>query len=101
MTVEELQELLDGDSNMDEFLKFDRVVGERRLSNRPDLCAFLLLDSLVPGTSDMVSAAEHDQIWLDVDLEKLAAVITREDVDTLRRCGVVCDSETESLFMFA
>lgn len=101
MTTDELYEMFGGDDDCSEdFLKFDRVTGERRLANRPDLCAFLLLDRLVPGTHDMVSSAEHDQIWLDVDVEKLAAVITPDDVATLQRCGVFLAVDVESLSMF-
>lgn len=85
----------------DEFLKFDRIPAERRLSERPDLCAFLLLDRLVPGKSDMVSSAEHDEIWLDVDPKALVAVASEDDIVTLVRCGVRYDSDVESLAMFA
>lgn len=39
-----------------EYLKFDRV--EPKLSRRPDLHAFLLLDRLVPGIRDIIGCAE-------------------------------------------
>jgi len=81
----------------DEFLKFERV--ENKLSRRPDLHAFLLLDSLLPGDRDIVSAAAHDEIYLDVELDQLAATaITEEQVRDLVRCGVR-ESE-DSLCMF-
>jgi hypothetical protein len=72
-------------------------------SNRRDLHAFLLLDSLVPCEKgrDIVSAAEHDQIFLATEPEKLAAVATEEIVLELARCGVMYDEEVDSLFMFA
>lgn len=79
------------DDNDGEFVKFDRILEERRLSSRPDLHAFILLNKLVPGQSDMVSAAEHDEIFLDVSLDDLAAVATEEDVIDLIRCGVRLD----------
>lgn len=83
-----------------EFLKFDRI--ERKLNSRPDLCAFLLLDTLAPNPGrDIVSSAEHDQIFLDTDCEILAHVATEQDILTLARCGVMYDSETDSLSMFA
>lgn len=86
------------DKFADEFLKFERV--ENKLSNRPDLHAFLLLDSLLPGSTDMVSAAEHDEIFLDVELDQLAATaITEEQVRDLVRCGVRISED--SLCMFA
>lgn len=84
----------------DEYLKFDRV--DERMSDRPDLCAFLLLDSILPGSSrDIVCAAEHDVIYLDTDCEELAKVATEDKIITLARCGVLHDRETDSLFMFA
>ncbi len=84
----------------DEYIKFGNV--KDKLHPRPDICAFLLLDKLCPDKEgqDMVSAAEHDEIWLDVDCEKLAVIATEEDILTLTRCGVRYDSETESLAMF-
>jgi hypothetical protein len=71
------------------------------LHRRPDMCAFLLLDRLVPTDGDMVGAAEHDQIWLNVDCEKLAEVATEEDIRMLDACGVFLDEDTDSLSMFA
>lgn len=82
----------------DEFLKFDRV--ENKTSGRPDVHAFLLLDRLVPGAEDLISAAEHDEFFLDVDVEALAAVITTEQVRELARCGVRYDSQYDCLAMF-
>jgi hypothetical protein len=84
----------------DEYMKFERV--ENKLHSRPDLCAFLLLDKLLPNEGrDMVCAAAHDKIFLDADPEKLAEVATEEDILTLTRCGVRYDSGTGSLAMFA
>lgn len=84
----------------DDYLKFDRV--QNKLHSRPDLCAFLLLDKLMPRAGrDMVRGAEHDEIYLDADCEKLAEVATENDILTLTRCGVRYNSETESLAMFA
>jgi hypothetical protein len=81
-----------------EFLKFDRI--ENPLHPRPDLCAFMRLHELVPGKGDMVSAAEHDEIYLDCDIEALAKVATQEDITYLHRCGVRLDSSVDSLAMF-
>jgi len=81
----------------DEFLKFDRISRPRH--ERPDIAAFLLLHKLVPASSDMVSAAEHDQIWLEVDPEKLAEVASESDVLELVRCGVMFEDEGLSMFV--
>jgi hypothetical protein len=75
-----------GKYNETDFLEFDSV--ENKRSGRADLHAFLLLDSLVPGARDMVSAAEHDEIFLEVDVSKLAELITMDQVRELSRCGV-------------
>lgn len=83
----------------DEYGQFSKEVNP--LHKRPDLCAFLLLDKLVPGGDDIVSAAEHDQIWLDVDCEALAKAATADDVRTLARCGVMYDEDHECLSMWA
>jgi hypothetical protein len=79
-------------------LEFDAV--EPKLSSRPDLHAFILLNQLMPGNRDMISAAEHDQIWLDVDLERLAEVATANHIRQLEACGVHFDSEYDALYMF-
>jgi hypothetical protein len=89
------------DKYEDEFLKFERIPPDRKLHARPDLCAFLLLDRLVPGDCDMVAGAEHDEIWLEVSVDILASVATDEDLLTLCRCGVRYDGDADSLAMFA
>lgn len=96
MTYEEMQEMFETDN--DEHGEFQRV--ENKLNGRPDIHAYLLLDSLFPGDRDMVSAAEHDIIYLAPDAEELAKVATEEQVLELIRCGVFVDTETDSLAMF-
>jgi hypothetical protein len=82
----------------DEYIKFDRV--ENKRSNRPDLHAFLLLDELMPGTRDMVSAAEHDEIYLDIDVEAFRSIATEQNVIELSRCGVRYDDDLDCFCMF-
>lgn len=97
MTTQEIYAIYEEISD-EEFLKFDRVNPKR--SRRSDLHAFLLLDELMPSDRDMVSDAAHDEIWLEVDLGRLAEIITRDQLIELVRCGVRFDSETESFAMF-
>lgn len=85
------------DQHEDEFLKFERV--RNKLSKRPDIHAFMLLDSLVPGKMDIVCAAEHDEIFLDVDVKKLVKAATTDQLIDLHRCGVRFD-EDGGLCMF-
>ena len=81
-----------------EFLEFSRV--ENKRSNRPDLHAFLLLDSIVSGTTDIIDAAEHDEIYFSVTPEDLtAACITEDQVIELRRCGVRISEGSLSMFV--
>ena len=82
----------------DQYLKFERI--EAPPCARPDLCAFLKLNELVPGKIDIVSAAEHDEIYLEVSPDALAKVATFEDVVYLSRCGVRFSPDTDCLAMF-
>lgn len=82
----------------DEYLKFERIASP--LSQRPDLHAFLLLEKLDPGTIDIVSAAEDDEIWLATDCTALAKVITDEQVRDLVRCGIMFSDEYDALHLF-
>lgn len=92
-TVKEMFEMFE-----DEYLYFDRV--ENKLSNRPDLHAFIMLDRIVPGKYDIVFASGHDEIYLDVSVGDLdAAGITDNQVRDLVRCGVRLDKYKEYLCM--
>ena len=95
MTTEDLEKLWrvhDG-----EYLKFASV--ENRRSNRPDLHAFCLIDSIFPGSADIVSHAEHDQFWLGVYPENLAEKITEAQIIELIRSGVMLERGI-GFFMF-
>jgi len=86
------------EANDGEYLKFELV--ENKKSTRPDLHAFLMLEELFPTTADayIVCHAQHDQIWLDYagnELHKL----TDDQIIELTRCGVLVDSEDDSLYM--
>lgn len=65
---------------------FERIAAP--LHPRPDVCAFLMLDRLLPGTARMVATAEQEVIYLSVDLAEFAAVATEDTVRDLVRCGV-------------
>lgn len=81
----------------DEYLKFNKV--KIKLSERPDLHAFLFLDKLFPGERDIIRATGHDQIWLDIDDEQIET-LTKNQILELLRCGVLYDEDEESLYMF-
>jgi hypothetical protein len=81
----------------DEYLSFEKV--ENKRSQRPDLHAFLLLDELFPSDRDIVSAAEHDEIYLDIEEDQLEK-LTKEQILELVRCGIIFDSEYGCLCSF-
>lgn len=82
----------------DDFLDFASI--EVKRSQRPDLHAFLMLDELFPAPGrDIVCSAAHDEIWLNVEGEKLND-LTDSQILELTRCGVRYDSEYDCLCMF-
>lgn len=98
MTEEEIVECFDKYS--EEF--FDFEWNPSLPSKRADICAFIFLDKLFPdGKSDMIAGAEHDEIYLDVDVSLLAQTnITEENIKFLVSCGVYINSDGH-LYMFA
>lgn len=82
----------------DEFLEFDRI--ENKRSQRPDIHAFLLLDDIFPNAGhDMVTSAEHDEIWLD-PMDDQLKLLTDEQIVELVRCGARHDRHNGCLAMF-
>ena len=97
MTHETLKDLFDRHADA-EHLHWERVTNRR--SQRPDLHAFLLLDALQPGDGDIVSGAEHDTFYMHTNIEKLADVITEDQVVELLRCGILLDPLGDFLYSF-
>jgi hypothetical protein len=97
MTLKQLKELFDEALDQP---KATPILAQYRVTGRDDLDAFLLLHKLVPGHNEIVSHAEHDEIWLSVDLADLAKVISEDQVRILALLGVRLDSQFEALAMF-
>lgn len=107
MNVDELNGLFKKHGE-EEFSMFERV--ENKRSKRSDLHAFLLLDKLCAtspnyhgpdGTTfDMISAAEHDQIWVCVGREELAAKVSEAQIIELIRCGLRLDDSGDGFTLF-
>lgn len=104
MDLSELKSAFDRHTN--EHLHFERIESPRH--PRPDLCAFLMLHDIAPGKPyengqwpNIVSAAMHDEFFLATNPEDLAEAVTDEQVRDLVRCGVMFDTATDSLSMFA
>lgn len=97
MKREDFDKLMDADD--DEYLAFDRV--KNPLHECMDIAAFLLLHKLVPVRrgGDIVSWAGHDEIALDIDVDKLAKAATEDDVITLKRCGVRLSDDCLKMFV--
>lgn len=68
------------------YLCFDDI--KDKLHHRPDIHAFILLDQLTPGDMNIITGAEHGEIFLDTDIEKFCAIATEEHILDLIRCGV-------------
>jgi hypothetical protein len=87
------------DSFEDEYGEFDKI--DNPPFSRPDLCAFVFLDKLFSSKQkmDIVSSAEHDEIWLDIDGEQIEQ-LTKEQILYLVRCGVRYDADNDSLVLF-
>lgn len=91
MTYEEMSALFE--KYDEEFLEGDR--------KRPrDLEAFNKLQKLAPVDRDVVSSADHDEIWLAFDAEKVAEVVTEQDVIKLLQLGVRLDDDNQCFSMF-
>lgn len=98
MDTTQLQALFE--KHEDEYCKFNRV--ENKWTRRPDLHAFILIDKILAHSEeqyDIISGAEHDEIFLSADMDELARLITEEQVIELIRCGVRY-TEFDTLGMF-
>lgn len=99
MNKKEFKQIFD-DNDMDgEFLEFERI--KQPYSKLRDVHAFILIEVIMPRLrGDMITASEHDQIYLAPAGDKLIKKMTREQAIDLRRCGVFYDEETDSFCMF-
>ena len=96
MTREEVTKLVDNTP----YARFPTGI-KNPLATRGDLHAFVLLDKLMPAKcGDIISAAEHDEIFLNIDIDKLLEVLTPELVVELSNCGVNFDFDNDCLQLF-
>lgn len=88
MTLDEMKRLFDERNS--HFLKFDEIKQERRLSERPDLNAMLLLNKLCSEepTHNMIVSSEHEEIYFSVNPSWVAHEASEEDILDLIRSGV-------------
>lgn len=78
-----------------------------KFQKREDLSGFLLLDKIcarIPDNNEsqsFISASEHDVVYLSVDAEEIAEVITEEEIHALIASGILFSSHEDCLFRFA
>jgi hypothetical protein len=70
-----------------------------KLSNRPDLHAFLLLEQLVPGTGDILAGADHDIIYLKPYPADVFRAATEGQIRELVACGVFMQDGSLCMFV--
>lgn len=98
MDIKELRGLFE--KHRDDHGAFEKV--ETKRSRRADLHGFILLDELVPNSTpdrDILACAEHDEVYLSIDPEDLAAVVTEAQVLELVRCGVFLAKDGLCMFV--
>lgn len=73
-----------------------------KLSYRPDVHAFILLDQLCPGVVDLVSGSDYERYFLRVSAGDLArAGATQQQIEDLIRSGVSLDEDSGDLYLFS
>ena len=92
---DEMDRLAEGPS-----IEFESIDPWLRPFTRADLCAFALLDKLCPGSGDIVVGSEHDIIYLGVEPEELAKVVSKDHLKALHAFGVLIDRGECGLCMF-
>jgi len=95
MTVEEMKEMFR--SEIGEWPSFACQVYKPH--PRPDISAMITLDRLSPGSGRIVSAAEHDEIWFDAEIESVAANATPADIKLLAACRVRLDGDSFAMYV--
>ncbi len=95
--IEELEEAFSR-LERENYLKFELI--ENKFNRRADLHAFILLDKLQPGDRDIITGAEHDKIYLSIDVQTLFDdhALSEDHVRDLIRCGVSFSEEGFTMF---
>lgn len=91
---------------MDKLVKMFEIADQSlplvRDVSRRDLKGLLLLDKLDPTNSirNMISSAEHDEVWLSADPKVVMENITQEQVQELVQCGIMYDEDYDGFHLF-
>lgn len=83
----------------EDYLEFKEAKNPR--SPRPDVHVLIMLAEMFPADRDLISAAEHDQYWLDVDCDEFNKLVTDDQLRDMIRAGLMHCNDTDSLSFFA
>ncbi len=106
MTKDEMFEQANEIADNIRFGAFEALPEHLKLHKRKDLSGFLLLDKICARIPDnnksksFISASEHDVVYLSVDVEEIAEVITEEEIHALIASGILFSSHEDCLFRF-
>lgn len=95
----DLKELFE--EHADEYLEFNREVNPPSFC--PDVCVLNLFNQLAPHYTigrSIIGVAAYNEIWFDIDPEKVAKSATEDQIISLIRCGVRYDELQGSFTMF-
>ena len=95
MTHSEMSQLFE--KHHDKYLQFDGLLVKPH--PRRDIAAFLLLDELLPSPLPILCSAEHDEVWLEIDTDELAGVVSEQYIIALTRCGVMLSDGQLQMFV--
>lgn len=106
MTKDEMFELANNIAENIGYKAFEALPVHLKLSKREDLNGFLLLDKICARNAehntsvDIISASEHDTVYLSVDVDLMATVIKEDEVHALIASGINFSSHEDCLYMF-
>lgn len=85
---------------------FEALPDHLKFHKREDISGFLLLDKIctrIPDNNDsqrLISASEHNVVYLSVDPNEIAEVITEEEIHALIASGIIFSSHEDCLLRF-
>ena len=95
--IEDIYEVFD--QYNDEYLEFEHITEHKPYTSK-DMCAFHRLYQLVDIKGNIIDAANHYIMYLNVDVDELAKKASVEDILYLIRCGIHIDEDNNSLAKF-
>lgn len=80
--------------------EFSVILDDCRLKQRDDMAVFALLSDSVHTVNRVVTAAEHDKIYLAWSATDAAEKLSTGQARELGEAGVFVDEDTDSICMF-